>query len=1069
MNNKRGKKRVKRIVAMMLTIAMVIAPFEGFEFVGEVLEKTNVISKARAAVDIVDTGIETYPYFNNEPAKADSSKALGSEAYPLEIASADQLYNLQYVCNNSEINPNYMIAGEDESGVQEMQPVKYSKCYYKIVADIDLSQISGGIDWTPIGKDIAQFYGVFDGGNVSGIEGEEGFSISNMKLENPSSISNLGLFGAIGLGATVKNVTLKDSTISGTTPSIASRCGLIVGSAYGYGAGDEIATVDNCHVVEGTINVTSTAYAPSETGITSISDGNGGRLDDSIFSYGFGGVVGFGGGNVIISNCSNESGSIQCDGIKQVGGVIGTIEGGSLIYCNNTAIVKGNVNVGGVCGFIGASVAVQYCQNTAAVSGLEWSYDMWSMLSSGSQSKYQSEAGIYHSLAPATGIGGVAGKSASAILYSENTGNISGYELCGGIVGGTLKGAGFCMNSGSVSYAGNEEYTYSNQVINGDESIPEFQYSVYDSESDMFNEYSATLIPHGISIGGIAGSFGFFEYSDGIEEVSVNFCGNTGNVKGFDYVAGMVGNRNYSDEIAEGNPNPMTPVTPVYNSYNTGTITVSPSNDVVASADAIARNFISDSQPYTDSYYLVEAASTDEPYGLTEQQFASGEAAWLMSQFEGENTHVWMQILGEETRPHALVPPMGSETDMAQYIYRVQYMPLDETDTEDYTSLTQYVQYKGNIVPPEMTSDAYTYEFYQVTEGEDGSITATDIPLEDMVVTSDCVVGVKKTIMATASPTPTSTPASTPTSTPTVTSDATPTQTPFSDGGQIPVTPTSPAPTGVTVGAKVTQGGTSYTVTGNASATVNGVANQTASVITIPSSITVNGKTLKVTAIVKSAFERNNKVKKVIMGQNIATIGAKAFKGCSKLKTVSYSNKVVTVGDESFANCKKLTSVTLPDTTRKIGKKAFYNCKGLKNIKFGKKRSDKKKGSIESGDMADFVNAIASETFTQRDTVDTYSALNMKISIGNSALENCTNLKSVIVNCAVSVIGNSAFKNCQKLSSIIVRSLILKTVGKKALTGVSKCKISVPTQKFSPYRKLFKNKGQGKKVLVAKA
>ena len=128
-------------------------------------------------------------------------------------------------------------------------------------------------------------------------------------------------------------------------------------------------------------------------------------------------------------------------------------------------------------------------------------------------------------------------------------------------------------------------------------------------------------------------------------------------------------------------------------------------------------------------------------------------------------------------------------------------------------------------------------------------------------------------------------------------------------------------------------------------------------------------------------------------------------------------------------------------------------------MKIGKKRSDKKKGAISAN------RTVTSQT----EYVDEYSALKLKISIGNNAMESCKNLKSVVINSAVKVIGNSAFKNCVKLSSIIVRSLILKTVGKKALLGVKKCKISVPTQKFKPYKKLFKNKGQGKKVFVAKA
>jgi len=52
---------------------------------------------------------------------------------------------------------------------------------------------------------------------------------------------------------------------------------------------------------------------------------------------------------------------------------------------------------------------------------------------------------------------------------------------------------------------------------------------------------------------------------------------------------------------------------------------------------------------------------------------------------------------------------------------------------------------------------------------------------------------------------------------------------------------------------------------------------------------------------------------------------------------------------------------------------------------------------------------------------------------------------------------------------MLVKSLKLKKVGNKALQGVNNCKITVPPVKLKPYTTLFKNKGQGKKVVVAKS
>ena len=103
------------------------------------------------------------------------------------------------------------------------------------------------------------------------------------------------------------------------------------------------------------------------------------------------------------------------------------------------------------------------------------------------------------------------------------------------------------------------------------------------------------------------------------------------------------------------------------------------------------------------------------------------------------------------------------------------------------------------------------------------------------------------------------------------------------------------------------------------------------------------------------------------------------------------------------------------------------------------------------------------------DTGSMFGASAAKVVIGASALENCVKLSLVVINSQVTKIGNSTFKHCSKLRKMLVRSLKLKTVGNQALKGVNNCKISVPPVKIKPYTKLFKNKGQGKKVVIAKS
>ena len=83
-------------------------------------------------------------------------------------------------------------------------------------------------------------------------------------------------------------------------------------------------------------------------------------------------------------------------------------------------------------------------------------------------------------------------------------------------------------------------------------------------------------------------------------------------------------------------------------------------------------------------------------------------------------------------------------------------------------------------------------------------------------------------------------------------------------------------------------------------------SNTAAKSISIPSTVTIDGVTYKVTRIEESAFASNENLTSVTIGANVISISSKAFYKCKKLSKVKI-------------NSKKLTS---------IGSKAFY---GIKN------------------------------------------------------------------------------------------------------------------------------------------
>lgn len=97
------------------------------------------------------------------------------------------------------------------------------------------------------------------------------------------------------------------------------------------------------------------------------------------------------------------------------------------------------------------------------------------------------------------------------------------------------------------------------------------------------------------------------------------------------------------------------------------------------------------------------------------------------------------------------------------------------------------------------------------------------------------------------------------------------------------------------------------------------VDNKKVTKVIIPSTVSLNGITYKVTAISDNAFN-----------------------GCKKLKSVTIGKLVTTIGNKAFFRCTALKKITIPASVNKIGKKAFYGCKKLKSITIKTKKMKSK-------------------------------------------------------------------------------------------------------------------------------
>ncbi|MDE6441725.1 MAG: leucine-rich repeat domain-containing protein [Clostridia bacterium] len=219
------------------------------------------------------------------------------------------------------------------------------------------------------------------------------------------------------------------------------------------------------------------------------------------------------------------------------------------------------------------------------------------------------------------------------------------------------------------------------------------------------------------------------------------------------------------------------------------------------------------------------------------------------------------------------------------------------------------------------------------------------------------------------------------------------------------------------------------------------------------------------TAIESDTFFDNNKLSEVTLADSIRTIGDRAFQN-SCIKELTLPRGVVSIGESAFASNGVLRSVVIPDSLTDIGTNAFYGCNRLYLV-YNLGSLYIVPNSYGYGAVAQKALAVATSLFdAEYADVDgvTYlrhntdwravwcdeNATNLELkpfthngvevtsfSILDRAFAGNSNIKYVSVGSAVSSIGASAFENCTGIRSISFTDGNLASIGDSAFANCS--------------------------------
>lgn len=205
--------------------------------------------------------------------------------------------------------------------------------------------------------------------------------------------------------------------------------------------------------------------------------------------------------------------------------------------------------------------------------------------------------------------------------------------------------------------------------------------------------------------------------------------------------------------------------------------------------------------------------------------------------------------------------------------------------------------------------------------------------------------------------------------------------------------------------------------------------------VTVPASVTNEGKTYTVTGVSQGCFQRCEKITAITLPSTITEVAKSSFSGCYALESINLGDtKVTSIPTSCFSACRKLKTITVPATVKTIAKNPFVQNLALKSINVAE-------GNPAYKSIDGVLFTISGKTLQAYPCGKTteYTVPEGTDSIGSEAFNTNQVIVSVALAKSVKFIGMSAFLYCDKMTTLTIPegSQLTKIMG----SAFSSCKI----------------------------
>ena len=180
-------------------------------------------------------------------------------------------------------------------------------------------------------------------------------------------------------------------------------------------------------------------------------------------------------------------------------------------------------------------------------------------------------------------------------------------------------------------------------------------------------------------------------------------------------------------------------------------------------------------------------------------------------------------------------------------------------------------------------------------------------------------------------------------------------------------------------------------------------------------------------------FLNGEELNKLVIPNNIETIGDNSFIGCSSLTSVIIPNTVKSIGENAFLDCKNLSYIEIPNSVTYMGKGCFFSCENITDIVIPNSVIEigdyvfsgcTKLSSLKLSTGLTYIPAGAFEHCKSLLSVEIPNNIQSFYTyIDRGAFSDCSNLKKLTLGGGVSYIERKTFSECKQLEEVICLSV----------------------------------------------